>query len=77
MGVDGLEDFAAGQSAALRTLIVGVAAEDGTVLYAPDDIALARNDSLKGISLGAVAIVLFVSTILLVVWLVLRRRRVT
>lgn len=66
-----------GQSAALRTLIVGVVAEDGTVLYAPDDIALARNDSLRGISLGALAILLFVSAILLAVWLVLRRRRVT
>ena len=66
-----------GQSAAIRTLIVGGMAERGAVLYAPDDIALARKDSLKGISLGAVAILLFVSTILLVVWLVLRRKRST
>lgn len=66
-----------GQSAAVRTLIVGVMAEDGAVLYGPDDITLARKDSLRWISLGAVAILLFVSTILLVVWLVLRRKRST
>jgi hypothetical protein len=66
-----------GQSAAARTLIVGVVAEDGAVLFAPADIAQERKDALSGISLGALAIVLIVSTILLAVWLVLRRKRST